>query len=82
MSFRTASFGSLEYSFGSINRPSERSGSELKPITGFTLSNNGHARLAVNKNVPSPPIGTKISAHFVCFVDNVTLKGKKNSFFD
>lgn len=43
-------------------------------MIGFWLQNIGHARFAVSKNVPSPPIGTTISAHSVCFVDSVTLK--------
>lgn len=59
----TASLGSFEYFLDSINLPSERSGSELKPTIGFSLQNNGHTRLAVSKNVPSPPIGIKMSAH-------------------
>lgn len=73
INFRTASFGSYEYCLGNSKRPSERSGSELKPTIGLSFANNGHARLAVSKNVPSPPIGTTISAHVVCLVDSVNL---------
>lgn len=73
INLRTASFVSYEYCLGNSKRPSDRTGSELKPTIGLSLASNGHARLAVNKNVPSPPIGTTISAQFVCFVDNVTL---------
>lgn len=72
-----AELGSLEYCFGNKSLPSDRSGSELKPTIGFRLQFNGHARFAVNKKVPSPPTGTKISAHSVSFDDSVSLNNRK-----
>lgn len=73
---RTASSGSYEYFFGNISLPSDLSGSELKPTTGV-LANcglNTLARPAVIKNVPSPPTGTKISAHLICSFVKINLK--------
>lgn len=74
-----ASFGSLEYFLGNIKRPSDLDGSELNPIIGLSLANKGQARLALNKNVPSPPIGTITSAQRVCFVVSVTLRLKEKT---
>lgn len=73
ISFFTASLGLREIDLGNIRRPSDRKGSELKPIIGFCFANNGLALLAVRRNVPSPPIGTTTSAQLVCFVESVIL---------
>lgn len=60
----TPSSTSVVNCFGSIKRPSDLFGSELKPTIGTELSmNNGLARDAARRNVPSPPTGTIMSVH-------------------
>lgn len=74
----TASGGLREKRFGSMSLPSDRVGSELNPITGVraTSGKNGLDLDAVNKNVPSPPIGIKTSAHLILSSVRFNLKSQ------
>lgn len=72
--FCTAFLGSNEYSLASIRRPSDLTGSELKPTIGFWIEPMGLALPAAKRNVPSPPIGTMMSAHLACSAENDSLK--------
>lgn len=73
---RTASRGSWENCLGRRRRPSEHNGSELNPTTGmwFRSGISGLALPAVIRNVPSPPMGTRMSAHWSSFFDRLNLQ--------